>query len=202
MEQLDGPRPRPRVGVVQGDLVAQHVGGDPRVALDEVEVLGRAAEARLRRVVRRLDDEGVPFPAPAGVAGPLPDAVVDVRPVVERDHAAEVAHLLEDRHVGRRLQELEVAVVARPHARRLEVQAAVAEGAVLGSVGRMLGRVGPPLGRPRGRGLGHRRNAPVGRIDDERGAVVEMTLDQPERVVVAGDDVEVLELRVPERLLD
>ena len=50
--------------------------------------------------------------------------------------------------------------------------------------------------------LGELRDPPIGRVDDERGPVVELPLDEPERVVVAGDDVEVLELGIAQRLLN
>ena len=165
-----------------------------------VQVLAGAAEAGLRRVVERLDDQGVAFPAPPRVAVPLRDA--RVRTGVERNGADLVPHLLEDGHVVRRLQDLHVAVVAGAHVGRGEVQAAVAQGPVLGTVRRMVAQVGAARRRPLLRLRRHRRTPPVRRIDDERRAVVELPLHEPERVVVARDDVEILELGVAERLLD
>src|SRR5471032_1055447 len=81
-----------------------------REALDRVQVRGGLVlEARLRRVVRAVHDERVAFPVAARVAEPLTDALIDVRTPVERHHANVVDHLLADRDVVLRLENLEVA---------------------------------------------------------------------------------------------
>ena len=113
-----------------------------------------------------------------------------------------VPHLLEDRHPIRRLQDLGIAVVPGPHVGHSPVEAAVTQIAVLRTVGAPRAPRAAPLPGTRLRRLGLRRSTPSRWVDDERRPVIERSLDQPERVVVAGDDVEVLELRVAERLLD
>ena len=84
---------------------------------------------------------------------------------------------------------------------RREVETTVAQTTVLWTV-RASAPGAEPLPGENPRRFGLRRSPPVRRVDDERRTVVELPVDQPERVVVAGHGVEVLELRVSERLLD
>src|SRR5204862_4517384 len=100
--------------------------------------------------------------------------------------------LLQNPHGGRRLHGLEVAVVAGAGPRCAKGDAALAERTVLGAVA--------APGRPTLvaadlqaaatatllRVLRERRQAAVRRIGDERGAGVDVVLDHPELIVVAG----------------
>ena len=73
------------------------------------------------------------------------------------------------------------------------------------------GRLSGPAGRPSvarraaktlAGGGRQWRDASVRRVDDERGAGVQLPLDQPERVVVAGSGIELAEARIAQHLLD
>ena len=122
--------------------------------------------------VRGLHHERRPFPAPARVAHPLPDARGDVRAAVERNHAGLVNHLVVEDHESRRLQD--------PDGRRVDVrergpQHAAADAAVVGpqvlraGVGVVGRRPRAPRLRP-ARAVGrHRRQPAVRGIDDQRG---------------------------------
>src|SRR5262249_27325634 len=59
---LAGPRPHPRVRILDRETVAQRLCIDPREALDDVQVLARAAEACLVGEVRGVDDERIALP--------------------------------------------------------------------------------------------------------------------------------------------
>ncbi len=85
---------------------------DPPEAFDQAQVLAGASELHLVVEVRRFDDERVAFEATARIALPLADAVRHVRTAIERNHAHRAAHLGVDDDVGRRLDDLVVAVVA------------------------------------------------------------------------------------------
>ena len=78
-----------------------------------------------------------------------------------------VNHLLHDRHVGRRLDDLEVVVVAARQLRRAARDAALGEIAVLGSA-RLAAHRGGHFRRPLLAVGRQRRNAAVGRIDHQR----------------------------------
>ena len=113
-------------------------------------------------------------------------AVRHVRAAVHRDDAGLVDGLHQEDDVGRRLDDPIHAAVGRLETRDAEGEAALAQAAALGTVGRMQ----PALfdrsraTRLRRRRLG--RNAAVRRVDDERGAVVDVAVREPEAVVVAG----------------
>jgi hypothetical protein len=110
-----------------------------------------------------------------------------MRPPVQV-HDARVVNLFRMQHDGAgTLHDLVVAVVAREHVGHAERDAAFAQAARFRAF-RGLRRV--RLHRPAGGFRHDRRHAPVRRIGDQRGAIVEVALDQPERVVVAGGDVE------------
>ena len=171
-QHLRGPRARPGGGVADRELVEQRVGVQPREALDEVRAGARIAERGLGEEVAGRDDQRVALPARARVADPLADARGQMRPAVERDEPCAVDHLVEDRHVAGRLEDLDVVVVGARGHRRPGVEAeeaAFRDAAVLGAV--RVARAEPPRQlalrldhRP------HRGDAPVRRIDDQRGA--------------------------------
>ncbi len=89
------------------------------------------------REVRRLDDEGVAFPAAARVAHVLANAGTDVRAAVERDDAGVVNHLVADDHFVWRLHDPEtVAVEHREDPAHSARDAAIVEAEVLETVER------------------------------------------------------------------
>ena len=205
VDQLVGPlqrnQRRPGLGpgrrVGDGDLVVERVGADAGEALDQVQVLARSSELALLREIRRLDDQRVAFPAASRVAVPELDVLVHVRTAVHRDDARIVRHLAEEHHALRRLDDLVVVVVAGAHLRHAEVDAAFAEAAIFRIVLRLelslFGGGHQPFARSRDErgqlavlGIGQKRRAPV----------LDVPLDQPEVIVVAGSGV------VRSRILD
>jgi hypothetical protein len=110
-----------------------------------------------------------------------------MRPAVERNDARIVRHLVHDRDVTGRLDDLQVAVVARLQPRNPEVDAALAERKHFRILERVCLAIFDLLRAPLLRRGGHRRNVSPRRIDDERGSsIVPIALDHPELVVVAG----------------
>src|SRR5262245_13065781 len=57
------PRTRPRLRILDGELIAQRPGVEPRETLGDLQVFRRSPEARLVGEVRRLDDALVAVPA-------------------------------------------------------------------------------------------------------------------------------------------
>ena len=166
---------RERRGILYGELIVNRVTCGPSVPFDDVQVPPGTATAVVRVehdevvIIRDIHDERVAFPAPARVAHPLPHSVGEVRATVERNHADFVDHLLENRHILRRLKNVNVVVVATWQLGRAPRQAALGEVSILG----------PPS--EVARGLRHSnctllpfwrqgRNPSIGRIDDERRA--------------------------------
>src|SRR5262245_53769203 len=104
-----GPRPRPRVWILDRELVAD----GPRV--DAREPLGDAKGRWIRVLenhafvgpeIRRFDDQRVAIPAAARVAEPLAQRAADVRPAVEWNDPRAVNHLGCDRDIPRALENL------------------------------------------------------------------------------------------------
>ena len=91
-------------GTGSGDASAIDAGE----ALDQPQVLAGASELLLFVEVGRLDNQGVPLPAASRVTHPLTDGWSDMRPAVKRDDASFTHHLVENRHVLRSLQDLEI----------------------------------------------------------------------------------------------
>ena len=182
--QMDRPRRRPDGRVGQGDFVADRLRRDAGEPLRQPKVPVGAEHAPLRREVRGLDHQGLAFPPAAGVAVPLPDPAGQRRPAVERDDAGVVDRLHDERDVSGRLEDLVVGV--DPCARRAAQpgqaarQAAHPGGEVLRTGRPRLGRRSRRATRPGRRR--QRRNPTVGRIDDQRGAVVELPPEHRERV--------------------
>ena len=121
-----------------------------------------------------LDDQRVALPAAAAVAQPLAHAVGHMRAVVERNDARLVDHLQQQHHVVRRLEDLVVRVVdVRNHGDgqragdaalpRVAIEPRIGLAA---SLARVLAVDQPPLRRRQ-----QRRDATVGRVDDQRLAV-------------------------------
>src|SRR4051812_9312616 len=63
--QLTTPAAYEGLGIVDRELVKERVGVDPCVALNQVQVVGRAAEIRLVGEVGDVDHERVALPAAA-----------------------------------------------------------------------------------------------------------------------------------------
>src|SRR5206468_885702 len=152
---------------------------------------GQEQDGALRRVVGGLDDERVAFPVTAGIAVPLLNVRRKVRTPVERDDARVVDGLLEDRHVILRLEDLDVAVVARAEPRGAKADAALRQATIFPGVGFTREQVAlascapEPLGRDLFGCRSQRRYTSVGGIRDERRTVVELSLHEPELVVVS-----------------
>ena len=180
--------------VAHRELVAQRVGVDARDPLDQVQVGARPSERGLAQEVRGNDDERVALPAPARVADPLPEPVRQGCASVEGDDAGVVHHLVEDDDVVGGLEELHVVVVdARRHRRtRVEPEeAALGYPAVLRAVCVTPAEEARQLAA--GRGVRpHGRDAPVGRVDDQRGALPleRVALLEPDGLLVADARLE------------
>ena len=71
---------------------------------------------------RSLDDERVAVPMAARVAVVLRDARLEMRPIIERNHARLVHHFVRDRHAVRALRDHDT--VAIEHSAHAGVQAA------------------------------------------------------------------------------
>ena len=131
---------------------------------------------------------------PARVTVQLADRGNQMRRVVDRDDTRVVNQLLEDDDVVGRLKDLEVAVVPGQQVRHTIRDAPIQQAAALVTVR-------PP---PTGRGWVRRRSLastvtggmrPFGGSTIRRCPVVELTLDQPERVVVPPNSLPELENR-------
>ena len=167
-----GPRRGEGFGIVHRVLVAQRVRVDARKALGEDHVRPRAAEAGVRREVRRLHHQRVAFPASARVALPKAHAAWQMVAVVGGNHAVVVHHLVQDGHVAGRLDDAhDVVVGARAHGRAgVEAdQAARCRRAVGRRERATLPRL-PVLRHAHPRFRGVFRHPPIGGIDDERRA--------------------------------
>src|SRR5438552_467513 len=68
-----GPRSVPRRRILDSEAIEERPRIDAREALDDVQVLARAAELRLVREVGRVDDERIALPMPDRVAHPFAD---------------------------------------------------------------------------------------------------------------------------------
>ena len=181
------PFRRPRRGIVDRELVLQRVRIDAAEALDQVQVLRRAAEPGLLREVGGVHHERVAFPVADRIAGQRSDVRRRVRPPVQRDEAGAVDHLVEDQHGVLRLHQLHVVVVGARDHRRPRVEA---DDAALGE--RTLFRVvvlAAPRRVARLRRRRHRRHAAVGRIDDQRRLLRDALAEVPPEVVVGALDV-------------
>ena len=184
------PRSRPRRRIGDRELVVDRVGGHAREALGDRErrrIGSLKDHAFLGLEVRRLDDERRAFPAATGVAEPLPQVLVEMRPPVDGNDPGAVNHLGSDGHVAGTLEDLEVVVVDRRQVRRHVGPDDAANrpghvGVVVRQAGREsrggLGTRGAhalALGRQRG----EHRNPSVNRIHDERRASVGGDLQSP-----------------------
>ncbi len=114
--EADGPRPGEADRVGDRRFVVDRAGIDSREPLDYTQTRGRrapdVAEPILRpiRKVAALDHQGVPVPPASRLTVPPRDA----GPRAAVDDAAHMVHFVPDHHVGRRLEDLVVRVVAEP----------------------------------------------------------------------------------------
>ena len=180
------PRAGPRGRIVHCELVLQQILGDTGEPLDEAKVARRAAEVRVALEVGGLDDQAVTVPAAAGIPQVLADSGRQMRAPVGRDDARIVHHLHQDGDRIGRLHDLEIAVVA-PACHRHPAARTAKPGAEVFRPPRKTrtfdgsARLRTPLAFVR-----HLRKPAVRRVLDERRAVVEPAIDEPELVVVAG----------------
>src|SRR5262245_7051699 len=135
----DRPGPRPHRRILDGRLVFKRVGAGARPALDQVQILARAAIVVLRAEIGHVDDERVAFPAPARVAEPLADVGRQMRAAIHHDAALPalaLAHVVVHRDAARRLHDPPeaAAAVAGAEFRQPDGQAAVRQRALLGAV--------------------------------------------------------------------
>src|SRR5688572_4330184 len=198
------PRPGERAGIGDGHAVVDLARADAGEALDQLQVLGRAAVKHLVGEVAGLDHERVAVPARHRVAHPLADRPGDVRAPVGRDHARAAQHLDLDRDEAGALGDAVVVVVGRrAHRTRHAAGDAALEGAAIQpGVGATPGGAGAAKGRPlRLVGgaflrLGRQpRHLAVGRIHDQRRAQAgDLGATVPPEIVVGA-------LHVPARAL-
>src|SRR5262245_4991295 len=135
----DRPGPRPHRRVLDGRLVFKRVGPGPRPALDQMQVLARAAIVVLRTEIGHVDDERIALPAAARVAEPLANVRRQVRAAVHHDGtlpALSLANVVVHRDAARRLHDPPeaAAAVAGAELGEPDGQAAIRQRAVLGAV--------------------------------------------------------------------
>src|SRR5580658_488409 len=107
--------------IVNDQLVAYRVGVHTRDAFNETKGVARrrgiaTVSPDTRRViyeVRSLDDQRVALPMAARVSEVAPDALSDMRPLVQGNDACLVDLLVENRHESGRLHNLRSVVIAR-----------------------------------------------------------------------------------------
>ena len=152
--------------------------------------VGRGVRGAEIPEVPGLDDERVAFPASSGVAPPLPHLAGQRRLPVQRNEPHVVHHLVENRDVSRRLEQLHEVVVRAGDHRRSGIEAEDAplvHVAVLGSGVPAARRLASRHPRPARGQVGGQ--APIRRIDDERraaGSDDRRAVVEPEPVVAAG----------------
>jgi len=114
---------------------------------------------------------------------PLVNVVANTRAIGQRNEPCVVNHFLHDRHVALGLEDLKVAVVAGHHIRRAGRDTSDVEAGFLGGLlAQATLRVDCGASRLR---FGRQWDPPIGRLDDQRRAVVEIAFDYPEGIVVA-----------------
>src|SRR5215813_14103528 len=135
----DRPGPCPHRWVLDRRLVFKRVGPGPRPALNQMQVLARAAIVVLRAEIGHVDDERIALPAATRVAEPLADVGRQMRAAVHHNAALPalaLAHVVVHRDAARRLHDPPeaAAAVAGAELGEPDGQAAVRQRAVLGAV--------------------------------------------------------------------
>src|SRR5262249_41090985 len=115
---LDGPRLRECLRVINSKLIQQCGLVQPFKPLGKFHVLARTTEWRLVGEIRRLDHERVSLPVSAGIPLPLTNSLRKVRPRLERYEPNFVAHLDIESNISWTLHNLSVVVVCRRRHRR------------------------------------------------------------------------------------
>src|SRR2546426_10325822 len=106
-----GPGFRPNRRIVDREFVLKRVCGDASEAFDHMQARAGPPEVELRGKVCGVDNKRIAFPTPAGVPQPLAHVLGEMRPAVERNDAMFVDHLVENRHISRSLDKLNIVVV-------------------------------------------------------------------------------------------
>src|SRR3989441_10423482 len=110
--ELDGPRSRPRRRILDRNGVFERLRVGPGPAFDEVQVLPRSLEVRLRAEIGDVDHERVALPAATRVSPPLPHVRREMRAAGDRDRARPalpLTHIVENRYRSGRLDDPAVA---------------------------------------------------------------------------------------------
>ena len=104
-----------------------------------MEVLGRAQEVALRRVIGRVDDQRAPLPSAPRVAMPVADTLRQVWTTIERNDPGVVDQLRNKYHVSGCLHDLVIGVVCGITAEpRFPVRDAANEGTEFFGAGRRM----------------------------------------------------------------
>src|SRR5262245_40659815 len=115
-QRLCRPRPRPRVGILDGVLVLDRGRIDERKALGHLQGIGGSLIVGARRLVvevRRLDNQRVPLPVAARTAQPGAHRLRRMWTSIERNDPPIGIRLREDYRVTRRLLDLKLGRHAR-----------------------------------------------------------------------------------------
>src|SRR4029453_3463039 len=105
-EAVDRPRPGPRRGIADRELVSECFRTGERVALDEMHAISRSAPVSIRTETGGLDDERIALPVSARISQPLADSLRKVRASIQRNDANVVCRLRDHHDISRRLQDL------------------------------------------------------------------------------------------------
>src|SRR5690349_12036544 len=81
------PGPRPHRGIFDRHLIGERLWAGARPALDEMQILARAAVISLWTEICHINNQRVTFPMAARIAKPLPDAGRQMRTAVHHDIA-------------------------------------------------------------------------------------------------------------------
>src|SRR5258705_4230806 len=132
---LDGPRFRPRRGILDGDRVLDRVRVNACPPFDQVQVLLGTLEVGLGAEIGHIDHECPAFPAAARVAPPLADVRRQMRAAGHGDGALPslpLAGVVEDRHAPGRLHDLQEEAGVATEIRQCGGHAPLTESPILG----------------------------------------------------------------------
>src|SRR5262249_1532877 len=105
------PRLRPDGRIVDREFVLKHTCRDAGEAFHDMQPPAGASEVDQRRQIGGLDNKRVAVPVPTRVASPLAEVLAEVCASVEWNDAVFMDHLVDNRHVSRSLEDLNIVVV-------------------------------------------------------------------------------------------